>query len=125
MTSKQMVRASLAGAPLPRPVCGPLACHFCGRYYKIPLKEYTMDADKLADSVIRYYREFRPDAVWGNINAVSPLYNGIDRANPRTLVPKTFSEQRLQDVICGWTFAVGTSQTTRRTAGPSDTSKSM
>ncbi len=64
MTSKQMVHAALNGERLARPVCGPLACHFCGRYYGIPLKEYTLDADKLADSVIRYYREFRPDAVW-------------------------------------------------------------
>ena len=64
MTSKQLVQAALRGESTPRPVSGPLACHFCGRYDGIPLKEYTLDADKLADSVIRYHREFRPDAVW-------------------------------------------------------------
>lgn len=64
MNSKQLIHAALRGEPTPRPVSGPLACHFCGRHYGMSLKDYTLDPEKLADSVIRYYREFRPDAVW-------------------------------------------------------------
>lgn len=28
------------------------------------MEAYTLDADRLAESVVRYYRAFRPDAVW-------------------------------------------------------------
>jgi MtaA/CmuA family methyltransferase len=64
MTPKQLVHAALAGESTPRTPCGPLACHFCGRHYGIPLRDYTLDAATLAGSVIRYQREFQPDAVW-------------------------------------------------------------
>ena len=64
MIAKQMIHATLRGESVPRPVCGPLACHFCGRYYGVSLKDYTLNADTLADCVIRYHHEFRPDAVW-------------------------------------------------------------
>jgi uroporphyrinogen decarboxylase len=64
MNSKGLVYAALAGAPTARPACGPLACHFCARFLGIPLRDYTLDATTLAASVIRYYEEFRPDAVW-------------------------------------------------------------
>ena len=64
MNSKELVHAALSGEPTARQACGPLACHFCARYFGIPLKDYTLDATTLAECVIRYYREFRPDAVW-------------------------------------------------------------
>jgi len=64
MNPKELVHTALSGEPTDRPACGPLACHFCARYFGIPLKDYTLDASVLAESVIRYYEEFRPDAVW-------------------------------------------------------------
>ncbi len=55
---------SLAGLPAPRVPVGPLAVHFCARVAGYTLHEYTTSARMLADSVIRYYERFRPDAVW-------------------------------------------------------------
>jgi len=64
MTSKQLVTAALAGQPVPRIPTGPLAVHFCAGHAGYTLRQYTTDAKALADSVIRYYERFRPDAVW-------------------------------------------------------------
>lgn len=64
MNSKELVHAVLSGEATDRPASGPLACHFCARYFGVPLRDYTLDAGTLADSVIRYYEEFRPDTVW-------------------------------------------------------------
>jgi MtaA/CmuA family methyltransferase len=62
--AKQLVRNALAGQPVPRVPVGPLAVHFCARVAGITLREYTTRARLLAESVIRYYEQFRPDAVW-------------------------------------------------------------
>lgn len=43
---------------------GPLAVHYCARMAGIPLLTYSTDPIALADSVIRYYHQFTPDAVW-------------------------------------------------------------
>lgn len=64
MNSKQLVAAALAGQPVPRIPTGPLAVHFCAGHAGHSLRQYTTDAATLADSVIRYYERFRPDAVW-------------------------------------------------------------
>ena len=55
---------ALAGLPVPRVPVGPLAVHFCARAAGYTLREYTTSARTLADSVIRYYERFKPDAVW-------------------------------------------------------------
>jgi MtaA/CmuA family methyltransferase len=41
-----------------------LAVHFCARAAGYTLRQYTASARALADSVIRYYERFKPDAVW-------------------------------------------------------------
>jgi uroporphyrinogen decarboxylase len=64
MNSKQLVAAALAGQAVPRVPVGPLAVHFCAAHAGYSLRRYTTDATALADSVIRYYERFRPDAVW-------------------------------------------------------------
>jgi len=64
MTSRQLVRAALAGQPVPRVPTGPLAVHYCAGVAGCTLRQYTTNARVLADSVIRYYERFRPDAVW-------------------------------------------------------------
>lgn len=49
---------------MPRTAVGPLAVHYCARIAGVSLFEYTSKPHVLADSVIRYYERFRPDAVW-------------------------------------------------------------
>ena len=43
---------------------GPLAVHFCARFAGVPLREYTLNPQTLAECVVRYCERFRPDAVW-------------------------------------------------------------
>jgi MtaA/CmuA family methyltransferase len=64
MTSKQLVSAALAGQPVPRVPTGPLAVHFCAGHAGYTLRQYTTDAATMAESVIRYYERFKPDAIW-------------------------------------------------------------
>ena len=64
MMSKDLVASALAGLPVPRVPVGPLAAHFCAHAAGYTLREYTTSARALADSVIRYYERFKPDAVW-------------------------------------------------------------
>lgn len=64
MNSKELVRRALRGESAPRVPTGPLAVHFCARVAGFSVRQYTTDARALADSVIRYYERFRPDAVW-------------------------------------------------------------
>lgn len=64
MTSKQLVAAALRGDPTPRVPTGPLAVHFCARLAGHTLRRYSTDAAALAESVIRYYERFQPDAIW-------------------------------------------------------------
>ncbi len=62
--SKQIVLRALRGQPTPRAATGPLAVHYCARWADASLADYTQDPRVLADSVLRYYEQFRPDAVW-------------------------------------------------------------
>jgi len=62
--SKELVSKALAGQPVSRPVVGPLAVHYCARLAGISLRDYTLNPRLLAAAVIRYYEQFRPDAVW-------------------------------------------------------------
>lgn len=64
MTSRELVLATLAGRPAPRVPTGPLAVHFCARAAGYTLREYTTCARTLAESILLYYEQFRPDAVW-------------------------------------------------------------
>ena len=64
MNSKELVHAALCGLPTPRVPTGPLAVHFCAGVAGYTLRQYTTDACALAESVIRYYERFKPDAVW-------------------------------------------------------------
>jgi MtaA/CmuA family methyltransferase len=61
---KQLVLQALQGEPTPRAAVGPLAVHYCAGVAGVSLREYTDDAQTLADCVLRYYERFRPDAVW-------------------------------------------------------------
>jgi uroporphyrinogen decarboxylase len=64
MSSRELVKAALAGKPVPRVPTGPLAVHFCARLGGCTLRQYSTNARALADSVLRYYERFKPDAVW-------------------------------------------------------------
>lgn len=64
MNSKQLVTAALAGQSVPRVPVGPMAVHFCAGVAGYTLRQYSCDARRLADSVLRYYERFRPDAIW-------------------------------------------------------------
>lgn len=64
MSPRELVRKALAGQAIPRPAVGPLAVHYCAKLAGISLRQYTLDPESLAQSVIAYYRRFRPDAVW-------------------------------------------------------------
>jgi hypothetical protein len=48
LNSKELVHAALSGEPTARQACGPLACHFCARYFGIPMRDYTLNATTLA-----------------------------------------------------------------------------
>lgn len=64
MNSRQLVFKTLNGEEVPRWPCGPLAVHFCARDMGISIRQYSLDAQLLADSVLSYYDKYRPDAVW-------------------------------------------------------------
>jgi uroporphyrinogen-III decarboxylase len=64
MNSKELVCAALMGRATPRVPTGPLAVHFCAGVAGYTLRQYTTEARALAESVIRYYERFKPDAVW-------------------------------------------------------------
>lgn len=61
---REMVRKVLQGKDTPRPVCGPLAVHYCAGPLGVTVQEYSTNAQTLADAVVAYYEKFRPDAVW-------------------------------------------------------------
>jgi len=63
-TSRELVCRALAGQPTERPAVGPLAVHYCARLAGVSLRDYTSDANLMADCVARYYERFQPDAVW-------------------------------------------------------------
>ena len=63
-SSRELVSRALRGMPIPRPVHGPLAVHYCAHLAGVSLRDYTLNPRTLADCVLRYYETFRPDAVW-------------------------------------------------------------
>ncbi len=64
MNSKELVSLTLRGEPAPRTATGPLAVHYCAQISGVSVDKYTSSPIVLADSVIRYWEIFRPDAVW-------------------------------------------------------------
>lgn len=62
--SHQAVLQVLRGESGCRAVSGPLAVHFCAANAQVSLHDYTLHPKTLADSVLRYFEQFRPDAVW-------------------------------------------------------------
>lgn len=64
MNSKQIVATALRGQTTTHVPTGPLAVHFCAGLAGFTLRQYTTDAKVMAESVIRYYERFQPDAVW-------------------------------------------------------------
>jgi uroporphyrinogen decarboxylase len=64
LKSKELVSLTLRGEPTPRAATGPLAVHYCAQFAGASIDEYTSNPAVLADSVIRYWERFRPDAVW-------------------------------------------------------------
>ena len=64
ISPRTLVSRVLRGMEVPRAVCGPLAVHYCARLAGVPLRDYTLDPQVLADCVLRYHEAFRPDAVW-------------------------------------------------------------
>ena len=64
MTSRELVRAALAGDATPRLATGPLAVHLTAALAGVSIEDYTLDPVVMADCVCRYYERFRPDAVW-------------------------------------------------------------
>lgn len=63
ISQRELVLRALAGLDVPRPAVGPLAVHYCAQFAGVSLHEYTTNAQSMADSVIKYCEEFRPDAV--------------------------------------------------------------
>lgn len=64
MTSRELVARALRGESVPRPAAGPLASHYHARVGGVTLRQYTLNAEVLAECVVAYWRKFRPDAVW-------------------------------------------------------------
>ena len=64
INSKTLVARALRGEAVPRAPVGPLAVHYCARWAGATLREYSTSAHTLAESVIRYWERFQPDAVW-------------------------------------------------------------
>lgn len=62
--SKQLIGAALRGEPGTRVPVGPLAVHYCAGVAGFTIREYTTNPKVLAESVVRYYESFKPDAVW-------------------------------------------------------------
>lgn len=61
---KARVQAALLGTAAPEIAVGPLAVHFCAVTAGVPIRDYTLRPEVLADCVIGYFRRFKPDAVW-------------------------------------------------------------
>jgi len=64
VNSRELVKRVLAGEETPRVPTGPLAVHYTASVFGVPLEDYTLKPHVAADSICRYWEEFRPDAVW-------------------------------------------------------------
>ena len=88
MNSKELVSITLTGKPAPRTATGPLAVHYCARVAGVSIDEYTSDPTALADSVIRYWEESQPDAVWLSADTwVSAQAMGVVVGSPGKNLP--------------------------------------
>jgi len=63
-SSRRIVADSLAGRAVGRVATGPLAVHWCAKRLGISLRDYTLDPRCMAKCVVRYWEDFRPDAIW-------------------------------------------------------------
>lgn len=54
----------MKGEATPRAASGPLAVHYCAKVAGVSIHDYTSSPVVLAESVIRYWEKFRPDAIW-------------------------------------------------------------
>ena len=64
MNSKKLVLRALQGESTPRVATGPLAVHYCAGLAGVSIRDYTTNPQILAECVIRYYEQFKPDAIW-------------------------------------------------------------
>lgn len=64
MTSKQLVTRTILGECAGRFPSGPLAAHYTASLAGVCLRDYTCDAQVMADCITRYYELCRPDVVW-------------------------------------------------------------
>lgn len=64
MNSRDLVKQALQGLAVPRVPTGPLAVHYCAGVAGVTVRQFTLQPRVLAESVLRYYERFRPDAVW-------------------------------------------------------------
>lgn len=64
MNSRELTVHALLGSPIERFPSGPLAVHNTARLSGVTVADYTMNPGVLADCVVNYYEEFRPDAIW-------------------------------------------------------------
>jgi len=88
LNSKELVSITLTGKPAPRTATGPLAVHYCARVAGVSIDEYTSDPTALADSVIRYWEESQPDAVWLSADTwVSAQAMGVVVGSPGKNLP--------------------------------------
>jgi MtaA/CmuA family methyltransferase len=62
--SRALVHAALAGGNVARTPVGPLAVHYCAAVAGNTIRQYTLHARLLAESILRYYERFQPDVVW-------------------------------------------------------------
>ncbi len=87
-TGRQVFLRALRGEPGPRVPVVPLAVHFCARVTGVTLDKYTRDAEALAEAVIRYHEQFRPDAVilsadtWVSAQAMGAAVGPIGEQQP-------------------------------------------
>lgn len=64
MNSKELFINALKGRPTPRTARTPLAVHYCAKHAEISIHEYSTRAQSMAEAIIKYYEDFRPDAIW-------------------------------------------------------------
>jgi MtaA/CmuA family methyltransferase len=63
-TPRELVQRALRGLDTPRPAHGPLAVHYCARLAGVTLQQYSTNAAIMSESIVRYYEQIQPDAVW-------------------------------------------------------------
>jgi MtaA/CmuA family methyltransferase len=64
MTSRDLVRAAIAGKETPRVPIAPLSVHGTAALAGVRIEDYTLNPTVMVDCICRYYERFHPDAVW-------------------------------------------------------------